>query len=560
MQGAGAVLLAVCSSTDAGLGAGGDADIFFTISHDHGVTWNPPALLPTLFIPDGTAEDIEPSFGSKTGANMIVWASTQSSPNGTHDIFSAHGSVDGSSWVNPFPVGLLSLGADTIEDRLPTVVGSGLTFVCAWQRNDGSDTDIWFSRTTGNGGPRWSAATPLQSNAGTDDGRDAHVRLATDGTGKWVAVWTSQATLGGTIGNDSDVLFARSTDDGVTWSAPAALNTTAFSDPLAQDFRPVIAIDKASGVWITAWTSTNTLGGTIGSDEDILFARSTNGGATWSAPLALDLDAATDSNLTSDYDVSPCIEADQVGHFVCVWERTRGGSEYDIAGARSDDLGLTWGPPVLVNTNAATDVGQDQVPRIIADGTGHWTAAWNSTESLGGSNGTDGDVLSTRFMIPSSVAGVATRYCFGYRESGNPSPCPCANAAVIGSAQGCRNSTGTGAAVTFLDAPSVSAATRLITGSSVVPGAGTLFFQGLGQANFGIGTPFGDGLLSVGGTIIRLGVAFASGSGQALLTFVPIGVAPGAVRFYQGWYRDTGATCGGGLFNLTSAVAVTWTP
>ena len=57
------------------------------------------------------------------------------------------------------------------------------------------------------------------------------MEVTTDGLGTWVAVWQSGDSLGGTIGwRDWDILVARSTDDGATWTAPVPLNTNAASD------------------------------------------------------------------------------------------------------------------------------------------------------------------------------------------------------------------------------------------------------------------------------------------------------------------------------------------
>lgn len=70
----------------------------------------------------------------------------------------------------------------------------------------------------------------LNTNAASDIGPDAYPRVTTGSQGDWVAVWYSQENLGGTIGTDWDILFSRSIDDGATWSAPAALNTNAASD------------------------------------------------------------------------------------------------------------------------------------------------------------------------------------------------------------------------------------------------------------------------------------------------------------------------------------------
>src|SRR5262249_50122490 len=49
----------------------------------------------------------------------------------------------------------------------------------------------------------------LNSNAALDSGDDVLPRIATDGLGNWVAVWPSDDTLGGTIGPDNEILTAR---------------------------------------------------------------------------------------------------------------------------------------------------------------------------------------------------------------------------------------------------------------------------------------------------------------------------------------------------------------
>lgn len=74
------------------------------------------------------------------------------------------------------------------------------------------------------------------------------------------------------------------------------------------------------------------------------------------------------------------------------------------------------------------------------------------------------------------------------------------------------------------------------------------------------GTTFGNGLLCVGGTLVRHGIFVADGGvvldAQDLLSAEYAGVNPGDTRFYQVFYRDPPA--GGALFNTTDAVAVTF--
>ena len=46
----------------------------------------------------------------------------------------------------------------------------------------------------------------------------------------WIAAWDSTENLGGTAGTDADIFVARSSDDGVTWSAVEVLNSSAITD------------------------------------------------------------------------------------------------------------------------------------------------------------------------------------------------------------------------------------------------------------------------------------------------------------------------------------------
>ncbi|MEE8170862.1 MAG: hypothetical protein V3T70_09965, partial [Phycisphaerae bacterium] len=63
-----------------------------------------------------------------------------------------------------------------------------------------------------------------------------------------MAVWRSDESLGGTIGTDSDLLTARSTDNGASWTAPAVLNSNAAADS-GDDFTPQVATDGL-GNWV----------------------------------------------------------------------------------------------------------------------------------------------------------------------------------------------------------------------------------------------------------------------------------------------------------------------
>ena len=102
--------------------------------------------------------------------------------------------------------------------------------------------------------------------------------MPADGSGTWVAVWTSTGALADTLGWDRDILVARSTDAGATWTDAVPLNSNAVTDA-GDDWAGQIATDGA-GTWVVVWESNDSLGGTIGSDFDILVARSTDAGGT----------------------------------------------------------------------------------------------------------------------------------------------------------------------------------------------------------------------------------------------------------------------------------------
>jgi hypothetical protein len=78
---------------------------------------------------------------------------------------------------------------------------------------------------------------------------------------------------------------------------------------------------------------------------------------------------------------------------------------------------------------------------------------------------------------------------------------------------------------------------------------------------------FGDGLRCAGGTVIRLSTETNDGTGASQYPSgadAPISVrgsnSAGAVRTYQGWYRNAAAFCTSDTFNVTNGVETTWQP
>ena len=150
--------------------------------------------------------------------------------------------------------------------------GNGV-WIAAWYREGfgGADRDIVFARSS-DAGLTWSAPAGLNTNWATDAGDDGRPRLVADGAGQWVAVWYSEEMLVPPVGPDRDLLFARSCDDGAHWTAPAVLNENAYTDLGARDYGHEVALG-ANGSVLAAWYTTDNVGGTIGTERDILMAR-----------------------------------------------------------------------------------------------------------------------------------------------------------------------------------------------------------------------------------------------------------------------------------------------
>ena len=387
---------------------GTDYDILMARSTDNGATWTVPAALNTNAAFD-SGWDAYPQTTIEGGYWVAVWESsdTLGGTIGTdRDILTARSTDAGVTWAAPVALNT-NARTDSDSDYHPQLAADDAgNWLAIWQIFDGDDGDydILFSKCSrlqpGCPGaivdwPNWTAPAALNTNAASDSGDDEWPKVTTDGVGRWVAVWESPDTLGGTIGTDQDILTARSADSGATWTAPAALNTNAASDSGA-DERPHMTTD-GQGHWVAVWSSNDSLSGTIGTDYDILIARSTDNGATWTAPAALNTNAASDSG--GDY--NPRVATDGAGHWVVAWysNDTLGGTvgtDYDIFVVRSSDNGTTWTPPAALNTNATSDSGYDGVPHVTTDATGHWVAVWNSEDTLGGTIGTDSDILVAR--------------------------------------------------------------------------------------------------------------------------------------------------------------------
>ena len=344
--------------------------------------------------------DQNPSVAHDGSGNWVAVWTSGGMAGADYDIRISRSSDNGVSWTPSVTLNS-NAATDSGNDLAPVVAtdGSG-HWVCVWTSDDtlgntvGSDLDIFVARSSDNG-MTWTAVAALNTNAATDSGDDTNPSLCTDGLGNWIAAWHSDDTLGDTIGSDYDILVSRSMDNGANWTAPAKLNKNAATD--TGDDRFVDVATDGAGNWLATWTSDEDLEGMTGTEGDIFASRSTNNGTTWTAVTALNSNATTDSGA----DIGSKVATDGAGTWVVVWSSKDDlgdtiGTDDDILFARSTDDGDSWSVPAALNTNAASDSGNDVSPWIASEGSGKWVAVWTSNDSLGGAVGSDNDIFVSR--------------------------------------------------------------------------------------------------------------------------------------------------------------------
>ncbi len=177
------------------------------------------------------------------------------------------------------------------------------------------------------------------------------------------------------------------------------------------------------------------------------------------------------------------------------------------------------------------------------------------TKSIGVDN-----YMVRRWLTPWCSSTVGTPGCFG-DDPGEP--CPCFPAVPLGGpGRGCPNSIEPrGAMLVAQGIASVSNDTVVLQGLGM-PNSSALYFQGAGT----VSAIFGDGRRCATGVIVRLGTktnvcnASQYPAGADLPVSVKGGVAPGNLRHYQVWYRNSAAFCTASVFNFTSMVSIQWNP
>jgi hypothetical protein len=318
------------------------------------------------------------------GTLYVIWSDTRGEG---ENIYFSRSEDGGRTWLSPnvrindVPTNLYDYPASL------TIDGSEVLYTAwtIWNRNYRADTHILFARSSDRGNT-WTPDIQVDDSTKSSKGPPAVCVGASD---RIYVVWDDWRPY-----DDSDIYFSRSTDGGETWTNP---DIRVNDDPSSYQSSPSMVADPWGSLYVAydnhpdgeyahIYLVKSTDGGdtwsrphvqvddgrsgnhyvpelAVGQDDTIyaswswwggdhiLFAKSTDGGETWSRP-SIRVDYSPSSYFWND---RSSIAADEASNIYVTWEAWNYGDSYpDVFFGMSTDGGQTWtNPSVRVNDDTA---------------------------------------------------------------------------------------------------------------------------------------------------------------------------------------------------------------
>jgi hypothetical protein len=317
----------------------------------------------------------------------------------------------------------LNLSLSTEESSNPKVAASGSNVYVVWQENQGeginSVAEIYFARSTDNG-ETFSEPVNLSNNPG----RSAIPQVAAAGNNVYV-VW------GDNTSGEAEVLFTKSTDNGVTFSAPKIIsNTPGFP------INPKIALTGSEGI-VVVWTESLTL-----TNFEIFAITSDDGGESFDVAVNIS-DNDKESSAPSVAGVGENVylvwqDASSGNLEIMLAKGTDGGNSFDDAVNISNTAGKSSAPQIAANDDDVYILWQeDNTIRLV--GSSDWGSTFRSPTTIGDADrvqkpqiaasgssvivasGGDGDVMVVRSSDSGSTLSSPINVSNNNGDSGSPS-------------------------------------------------------------------------------------------------------------------------------------------
>ncbi len=295
---------------------GGGQRVGFSYSTDGGATWAPNVLMPLAILAHQSDIWMTVTPSDRVFATRIEYQDTSSSGG-----ISVSNTTDGVSWGTTW----FYDDAPNFADKESAAHDAAGNLYWVWN-TDSNTEELAFARSD-DGGRTWTPKLLVNDQTATLGGI---VQVAPSGA--VYATWWNW--------NTNDIWFDRSIDGGRTWGTDIRVNRvqgTAWQTANWVIPLPAMVVAPDGTIYIS-WQDHAT------GNDDIVVARSTNGGTTWSDPVRVNDDAGTARQWMPDLAVDPW------GGLHVAWEDDRTPGYHNIYYANSTNGGVTFGPNVLVST------------------------------------------------------------------------------------------------------------------------------------------------------------------------------------------------------------------
>jgi hypothetical protein len=324
---------------------------------------------------------------TNTGNIIGVWQQDRWSNGGAHGLVAGFSFDGGASWDEttlPFNACASGLSYERASDPWVSIGPDGTAYTVSISFNNTTNNNAVGVAISRDGGVTWTnVSVIIADNEGTSQFFNDKESVTADPVKSGVAyvVWDRLESPNANPYADrhaaafrGPALFYKTTNGGLTWSAPKVIVNTPSRQ---QTIGNVIVVDPSNGTLydffdlitppfnITAFK--------------VAFIKSTDGGATWTKPqIIADLRTVfvVDPNTrqpirTGDIIPEPAIDP-ATGQLYVVWQDSRfnGGHFDEVALSTSTDGGATWSEPIQVNVNTPTNrPGFTPSIRVNASGT-----------------------------------------------------------------------------------------------------------------------------------------------------------------------------------------------
>lgn len=286
-----------------------------------------------------------------------------------------HRSTDGGvTWAGPFEVTSTTSATDALEDKEWITVDpeTGRLFL-AWTQFPAAGVDNMKVTYSDDGGVTWSMAALLGTN-----GQGSSVAADPNGPNVYDA-WLGSGAIN----------ISRSTNNGTTWALTATVLAPAFDEVLPPygfdrfNSFPSITVNPVDRAVELVYAAS--VDGTPASDfGDVYYRRSTDGGLTFTPPVALNTFPGTDRP-----QIFPTVSAASDGRIDVFWYDESAGSGVsdvtDVFYTFSTNFGASWSSPVPVTSKPFhNEVGNnysaphqgDYIDAATGSPTGYTCFAW----------------------------------------------------------------------------------------------------------------------------------------------------------------------------------------